>query len=142
MRIPRAVLATMLAMLSACASVAPQHVYDGPKRPLAELAQVRAESEHENDLLPGLDARMYIVSVDGTGTFDAFASATSFNPEVVYVLPGRHRFRLQWKQFNSVADPEVTFLAEAGKQYVIHKVESDGHVGVWVEDMSTRQKVD
>lgn len=137
----RLALVPLLAMLSACTAVAPVHVYDGPQRPLSELAQVQAESEHEHDVMQGLDARMYITHVDGESTFQLAVTAVSDYPEVVYVLPGSHRFRMQWNQLDLIANPEVTFVAKAGRHYKVHKEEMSGRVGVWVEDLATGQKV-
>ena len=131
----------LLLLLAGCAGLPPSHMYDGPERAASELARVQAESDHEHDVLQGLDARMHITGVDGNNTFQLLGSAITNYPEVVYVLPGTHRFRFQWSQLNSFANIEATFTVEAGHNYLVHKVEDGGRVGVWVEDTTTGQRI-
>ena len=137
----RRLLFPLVMLLSACTAMAPVHMYDGQPHALSDLALVRAEGDHEHTVLQGLDARMYITSVDGKDTYQFFGGMWN-HPDVVYVLPGPHHYRLLWNQLGTIANPQVSFVAAAGRRYLIHKVEHRAHVSVWVEDTTTGGKVD
>lgn len=101
----------MVLLLSACAATGPVRMYEGPERPVSELALVNVPSHIE------------VMAIDGREPPGNFLR----NGQQLLLLPGEHVFSLRYVQLFQITadDHEVVrsrqaalrFRAEAGGEY-------------------------
>lgn len=127
--------------LTSCSALPPVHAYDGPPRPLSEVARVTAVSYNEQSILRGLGERLYIDMVDKRPTYDPLAITTATQPTTVFVLPGEHTFTLLWVSGPRQLKATVPLATLAGHEYRILQALEDGQLKLWSEDVTKRRYV-
>ena len=121
-------LLLLACLLGACAH-RPKQMYDGPARPLAQVAEVwsaappyRAPNAPIDGAGSAIDGHIHILAVDGIPADDWWENFAY----VVHVLPGPHRFKVRFSVRRDYAsgivirgNGELEGTLAAGEGYVI-----------------------
>lgn len=134
---------TVTFLINGCATFPPYKAYTDEATAKSELAYLKCDSQHNHDLLGGLDQRLYISKIDNEGTFSFFYSIISNQmfPESAYVLPGRHYISINYRNLNWYANGQLWLDAEKGETYIVRKAMKNYEIRFWIENERTGKLV-
>lgn len=132
------VLISGLLLLAGCAAPVAK-LYDGPMLAPSQQVVVRVDQRGRTFASERVDIQQ--VDDKPTLSFGEGLISSSSGAEAVYLLPGKHTFRLRYRGRGDAVTANLWVVGEAGGSYIVKAAQTGDGLKIWIEDESTGKPV-